>query len=424
MSDERIVLKREFLLRDAEGRNVDVVAKLRSLSGQSPMFSVTCQNGAAHDFIAASAPEDVQADLQALIQVHLCDESGVPHAAAENAAYFLADAKFETAAKTLHDVIPVQDLYLVFGECARRLEDPATLQAHLDRVKSIAGVAARAIQRERDSSLGMRWKATKEAIEKAASLLLLRTATDAEVALWAEGKFSEKIKESLRQPLRRGIFKDAVSALVAERCVGVWKERADKAKEVLAKPDYRLEGRPPIATDPTTFSGFAVKYGLELASITNKRPEGDISGKYRWDCLLVGNVWRQSDSDLKKSLNSLVLSFTPSAGSEPTLEVILEHMQMEFADVTTHTCDEFVDEFEFTGSAKQLRKGQDIYYALTEQLIRFKRILGEGDEINHETGLSAGDLAFQEYVTQVGDNPPLTKDFFEEANAPSASPSP
>ena len=419
---DKIILQREFLLRDAEGRNVDVVAKLRSLGGQTPGFSITCQNGSAHDLILASAPNDVRADIEALILAHGCDESGVPIHAAANAAYFLGDAKFDNAAAVLHGVVPVEELYVVFGECTRRAEDPATMNAYLETVAGRARLAARAIERQRHATVpAMRFKSTREAIDKVARMLLLGSVTDAEVILFAEGKFSDKIRSGLKASLKKGIFEDAVSTLVAERCFPVWRERAEKAKGVLARPDYRYEGRPPIDLDPTTFKGFAAKYGLELAGISNKRPDGEVKDKFRWDCLLVGKAWRETDSELKKGLNSLVLPFTAAVGSEPTLEDILEHMQMEFADVTVYSCDEFLENLGFSGGVKEVRQGEQAYWAVKDWLVRFKKVLA-GDEIDPVTGLSGGDLAFQEFVTSVGDNPPLTNDFFEEAPSPSPAP--
>lgn len=420
--EDKILLKREFLLRDAEGRNVDVVAKLRSLGGQAPGFSITCQNGSAHDLILASAPNDVRADIEALILVHLCDESGVPMHATADAAYFLGDAKFDNAMAALHGVVPVEELYVIFGECTRRAEDPATMNAYLETVTGRARLAARAIERQRHATFPeLRFKSTRESVDRVARMLLLGSATDAEISLFAEGKFSEKIRNGLKPSLRKRIFEDAVSALVAERCLPVWRERAEKAKEALARPDYRYEGRPPIDRDPTTFKGFAAKYGLELASISNKRPDGEVQGKFRWDCLLVGNVWRETDSELKKGLNSLVLPFGAGVGREPTLEVILEHMQMEFADVIVYSCDEFLENLGYSGDIKRVRQGEQAYWAIKDWLVRFKKILA-GDEIDPVTGLSGGDLAFQEFVTSVGDNPPLTKDFFEEAPSPSPAP--
>lgn len=418
---DKILLKREFLLRDAEGRNVDVVAKLRSLGGQTAGFSITCQNGSAHELILASAPEEVRADIESLILVHGCDENGVPIHAAANAAYYLGDAKFDAATSVLHGVVPVEDLYVIFGDCMRRAEDPATLNAYLENVAGRARLAARAIERQTHSSIpGMRFKSTKEAVDKVARMLLAGSVTDAEVALFAEGKFSEKVRSKLKPALKKGIFEDAISALIAERCFPVWRERSALAKQVLARQDYRCEGRPPIDLDPTTFKGFAAKYGLELAEISNKRPD-DVDGNFRWDCLLVGRAWRETDNELKKRLNSLVLQFGVGVGSEPTLEVILEHMQMEFADVTAYSCDEFLENLGFSDSVKKVREGEQAYWAIKDWLVRFKKMLA-GEEVDPATGLTGGDLAFQEFVTCVGDNPPLAKDFFEEAPAPSPVP--
>ncbi|MGY3581811.1 hypothetical protein ACVIGB_000118 [Bradyrhizobium sp. USDA 4341] len=423
MTDRTIILRREFLLRDGDGKNVDVVAELRSLGGQTPCFSITCQNGSAHELIASAAPVDIKAEIETLIQVHLCEISGVPVHAVENATYWLSSAKFDAAAKTLHDVIPVEDLYMMFGECTRRAEDPATLKDYLDRVTPQAGVAARAIERQAaGSNPGMRFRSTSEAVAKVAGLLSRRSATDAEIAQWAKGKYSDEVKSQLLGALRRGVFRTAVSALVADRCMPVWAERAEKAKAILAKPNYRVEGRPTIEADPTTFTGFAAKHGLELAALLNKRPEGSVAGKYRWDCWLTGLAFRKVDEQ-EKSLHALVLPFSSPVGSEPTLEMILEHMQMEFSDVTIYSCDEFLDTFEYTGSAKLMRKGQDAYRSIQDWLVRFKAILG-GDEIDAETGLTKGESAFREFATSVGDNPPLTMDHFGQQATSGAAPAP
>lgn len=391
MSDP-VTTTRTFLLRDAQGRNVDVVAQF------GRHFSITSQHGAAHDEILAAAPADIRADIETLIAVHLCDHIGTPMHAIANAAYHLRQSNFDAACRSLGNVIQVEDLYRVFGEASRKAADPKLIE---DYLKKPAAAAEKLMRSKRNIKDGVTLfpmpKQLRELTESIASMLGRRKIEDRELEDVAAGKFDTNTRERISESLKTKVFDEEVTAFAETSCRRIWKARAEAATVALGKPDYLVEGRPPIVDDPTTFKGFIAKWGLEMvvgpARMGNSGPESR-----RWTVEIRGREGRTGDPATEKVL---MIDWGQGNPSTPDLERIIESLQTEFCSVINYDRDEWLVEFGFNGDMKELRHGESVYdLALEEQIPRFKEITG-------------GDECFRDLLTSVGNDPPMDHEDYD-----------
>lgn len=397
---DRVINSRKFLLRDARGRNVDVVAQLGGY------FSITSQHGAAHDEILAAAPDDIREDIQALIAVHLCDPSGTPMHGIANAAYHLSEGKIDAAVASLGSVVRPEELYPVLGEATRKAADPRLVDAYLETPKAKAVKLMNLIERVklRETSLSYS-KERAELTESIASLVGKRKVDEPEIAAIAAGRFDQATRTRVASSLKNKVFEEAVTEFVAARCRAAWDARAAAAKSALDKPHYRVAGRPPIVEDPTTFEGFIAKWGLELEIGPARR--GDLGPQsVRWKLMIHGRDWRNApDSD-----KVLWVDFTRGNPTPPDLPMVLEALQNDFCSVMTYERDDWLMEFGFNADMKTLRKGEVAYDQVLEaQIPAFKAIAG-------------GDEGLRELLTSVGDNPPIDVEDYDAVAAKGLSP--
>lgn len=393
---------RTFLLRDARGRNVDAVAQL------GRYFSITSQNGAAHDEILAAAPADVRADIEGLVAVHLCDADGTPMHAIANAAYHLRQSDFDAARRSLGNAIPVEDLYRVFGEASRKATNPKLVE---DYLKKPADAAAKLVRHKRNLREGVTVfampKQVRELTESIASMLGRRKIEDREIEDIAAGKFDSKTRERVAESLRTKVFDEEVAAFAEAACRHVWKARAEAAGAALDKPDYLTDGRPPIVEDPTTFKGFIAKWGLEMTVGHPRRGTGGPESR-RWSLQIRGRDGRTGNPVTERVLD---IDWGQGNPSTPDLEHVLEALQSEFCSVINYDRDEWLVEFGFNRDMKAMRRGEEAYdLTLHEQIPRFKEITG-------------GEECFRDLMTSVGDNPPMDREDYD-AVAGVAGPTP
>jgi hypothetical protein len=391
MSD-RVINSRKFLLRDARGRNVDVVAQLGGY------FSITSQHGAAHDEILASAPDDVRADIQALIAVHLCDPTGTPMHGIANASYHLREGKIDAAVASLGSVVSPEDLYPVLGEATRMAADPQLVADYLEKPKAKAIKLMSLMERiKRQETSLTHTKERTELTESIASLLGKRKVDEKEIPAIAAGRFDE--------PTRARVAASLKTEFVATRCRAAWDARAAAAKAALDKPHYRVTGRPPITEDPTTFEGFIAKWGLEMEVGPPHR--GDMTpDSRRWTLMIRGREGRGDPN----SKNVMWVDFTRGNPAPPDLPMVLESLQSEFCSVMTYERDDWLMEFGFNADMKTLRKGEAAYARLLDEYIpAFKATTG-------------GDESLRELLTSVGDNPPIDAEDYDSVAAKGLSP--
>jgi hypothetical protein len=397
---EPAIKSRKFLLRDARGRNVDVTAQL------GRHFSITSQYGAAHEAILAAVPTDVRTDIEALIAVHLCDANGTPMHGIANASYHLREGKIDDAVRALGSVVAREDLYAVLGEATHMAADPGLVRDYLEKPKA---KAQRLLAIWRDVKDGARTFVSKkeqgELLDSIASLIGRRKLEESEIAAIAIGSFDRATIERVTESLRTKVFNERIASFAATRCQPAWEARAAAAKAALDKPDYRVEGRPPIAEDPTTFEGFIAKWGLAM-EVGPSRPGDTGPSSRRWTLTIRG---RKDEADAAATGRVLYVDFGRGNPADPDLPMVLECLQSDFCSVLTYERDDWLTEFGFNGDIKALRKGEAAYdRVLEEQIPAFKNITG-------------GDEALRELLTKVGDNPPLDSEDYETVMAKGAS---
>ncbi len=388
MSDDP-TKSRKFLLRDERGKNVDVEAHV------GRHFSITCQNGAAHEMILAAATPEVRADIEALVAVHLCDADGTPMHAIENASYYLRDSKFDQAAAALHSPAPVEELYVVFGEATRTAADPRLVEEYLKAPIAAAARYVRLMEQKRSGErMFVGQKESKELVDAVAAAVGRRKLDDAEIAQVAMGQIDEPTRGRIVAAIRNRVFRDAVAAYVEKGCRAVWKERAEAARAALARPDYRAEGRPPIDRDPTTFRGFAAKWGLTLDPGPASRMTSAEAKAQNWPD--TARKWTLTIHG--RDGKTMRLPFSRGNPETPDLDTVLECLQSEYCSVLSYDRDEWLAEF-FNGDVATIRRGESAYDDSRDvQIPAFMEVAGED--------------ALRELLTSVGDNPPMDAEDF------------
>lgn len=105
---EKIVHERKFKRVTDKGLET-ATAKLCSMAGQKPYFSVTNDNGASHEEISRAFPE-----LETVVKLHLCDEDGRTMHAEANGLYWLGNSDFDRIAG--HFRIPNKEAEWLWSE--------------------------------------------------------------------------------------------------------------------------------------------------------------------------------------------------------------------------------------------------------------------------------------------------------------------
>lgn len=397
-----VIKVRKFLLRDAQGRNVDVTAQL------GRHFSITSQNGAAHEQILGAATDDVRADLDALVAVHLADATGVPMHAIDNAAYHLRKGDIDASVRSLGSVVPPEALYPVLGEATRRAADPTLIDEYLKKPQA---EAAKLVRIRRDVRDGTRMfasvKEQAKIVETICSLLGRRKVEDREIEAFACGRFDEPTRTRVAESLKVRAFYDAMASFVETNCRPIWAERAAAAMAALDRPDYLAEGRPPIDQDPTTFEGFIAKWGLEMETGPARVP----TSEERWEQMpSSGRFWTLVVKG-RASDRTLSIPYGKGNPTPPTLPEVLETLQGDFCSVLTYDRDEWLMEFGFNGDMKMLRRGEAAYDRMIEEQIPAFREL-------------AGEDALRDLLTSVGDNPPIDREDYDAVAARAQGPRP
>lgn len=391
-------LLRRFLLLDAEGRNLDVTAKLEKLSGnKDPYFSIGANQGGRKEILAAEMPEDVRADVEALIAVDgAYPDIGHAHAL-ENGIYHLQNGDFQAAHRTLMGAGPIDDLYLLAGRAASRhaVEFGEEVRSKTERLKGLASDMLKAKAGMEDRA-GEGWMAKSRA-RKAATDLATALREEFRVDASDEAKLRKLATEGPGESFVREVKARHAKACLAEllgkhileTCRPVWQEATRKAMEALTRPDYRDERRPPIERDERTFTGFAATRGLALtATPIRDRTDGiDFPNGRHFSCKIAS-------ADV-----CIFLEFSQghAVRQEPTIETILESLQGEYGSVHERSRDEFIDELFSPKTAAGFRMAERSYDLSVRTGASLRMLLGEDD--------------FRFLMSEVGDNPPLAGHF-------------
>ncbi|CAH1689576.1 conserved hypothetical protein [Hyphomicrobiales bacterium] len=396
-------MKREFLLVDDEGRNVDVVATFDK--GERGYFSLTCNSGCDHERILASATAEVREDLEVLAAVHLADRNGTPMHAIENAAYHLREHRFREAADLLNVGSDIREIYELHAASIMTLMGPSSVIESRTRqvIAQLQVVQQAKTEFERDERLRERIFAAPDRLYRAVKRLedLLagnepglsqRTAlheqkkaiaafekTNAALLKKEPYQLTSYVKDRLTNVLTHKVFRDAVRQYALEKCAPVWAARAEAAFAALAKPSYRMESRPDPSVDPKTFEGFCATHGIKLEVVSRGSSKEGPHWRYHFDCTF------------KSANGSFSTPFFMGRNQKPALGDILESLQSEFSSVDGMDRDSFLSEMGYDGSIKDVRKGEDIYATIQSSLANFQTAFGED--------------VYNELLTTVGDNP-------------------
>ncbi len=399
-------MKREFLLVDGEGRNVDVVATLGP--GANGYFSLTCNSGCDHERILAAATDEVREDLEALAAAHLADRNGTPMHAVENAAYHLREYRFQEAAASLDAGRDVREIYELHASAIATLMGPASLiETRTKQVLEQLKVVQQAkTEYERDERLRERIFAAPERLFRAIKRLedLLagndpglteRTSlheqkkaiaafekTNAALLRKHPHQLTEHVKDRLTKVLTYKVFRDAVRQYVLEKCAPVWTARAEAARAALAKPSYRVDSRPDPSLDPKTFDGFCATHAISLEVVSRGNTMESGHRRYHWNC-----TFRIAGGG-----GSFSTPFSMGRDQKPSKGDILECLQSDFASVDGVDRDSFLSDLGYDGSIQKVREGERIYATIQSSLASFQTAFGED--------------VFNELLTSVGDNPP------------------
>ncbi len=409
---EHVILRREFLLRSPDGRNVDAIAKLAKLSGnRHAHFSLTCQNGAAHDLILASAPDEVADDLRLLADMHLRDEHGIPSHAVANTITHVRDGNFDAALRTLGGVGTREGLQKAYGEAATLdiSTRAAAVEAHREAVgrsalqfKAAHEVVARQAARRREGisyfgPVKRDTMALDEARKELATLLFVKPESldDARALELAKHPvLPAGVAERVRKANERKVFEDTFVAYIDETCLAVWQRHLTDAKEALARPDYLAKGRPRIEDDATTYKGFVSTNGLEFSFQRATSNPGMVD--MRKDARHFRYELRGPDGFVDGHYSKGDPKATSLAAEE-----VLETLQSEFSSVETMGRDEFIEEYGYASDGVAgVRKGEDAYDTIKGNRDAFVEAFGPE--------------AYQALMTRVGDSPPLSEDYFAE----------
>jgi len=398
-------MRRTFLLRDANGRNVDAVATLELIQGnRQAHFSLTCNNGSAHDLILEAAAPEVRRDLETLARVHMRQADGVPVHGVSNATYHVSEGRYAQAVATL-GAGTVEDLHAVVGAAAARAASgldlalttrrDALYRASDELREANEALSARA-ERNRDRFRSVPPpKALAERRDAAANdLAKLMGVTEGDATPEAGRAAAGELPERLRQAIRAKLEKDALSEEmlrhVTRVCIPAWGADLADAMEAIAKPDFRAEGRPAIDDDPTTLKGFASAIGATVTS----RPNPD--RKAEPGCAEL--LWDLAGPDGS-------MSGTWPGPRDMVLDAprLLENFQSDFACVeTARDMEDFLDDLGYaSGGAEKLRTGRKAYETIVAQREAFTAAFGMD--------------AYRSLMTSVGDDPPMQPDWEPDA---------
>ena len=239
---DQIIKQRSFKLVGKDGRRLDVVAKLYSLGGQRPHFSVTSQFGSNHEQILEVCPE-----LEKVVRLHLSDANGYPAHAVENLDYYLRNQDFEKAHSHIREAASIEDLMILAGKAA--LKEKEVFNATEKRVN------------EEKKKLDGKVKALDEKIRVAEKEQLHMRKS----LLQRDRKKIEEELTSLANPKTEAAA--ARKAIVQEfvgKIAPIWKKEADEALAFLDGNDFVAGNWINREADETTYPGFLATRGIEF----------------------------------------------------------------------------------------------------------------------------------------------------------------
>ena len=398
-------MRRDFKILDGEGRNLDIVAKFYSLGGQAPYFSITSQRGSNHVEMVACAPPEVADDIAALVAVHLCSADGVPMHAVANSTYHMEQGDMDAARRCLGAPATQDDVVRLATKRAQLgvLKAPgvtegmraalvAAAKAVADADDLVAGAKTdgrsflpldrlhAALANFKDVASGKDPLPTDQRPDRERLLAgkkLLDTATHKHaLSVAATGPTAEDGK-AIKSRADKLMTAEAVEDLLEDGGLrDRWFDAADRAREALGRPDFRIASRPDPAVDTTTFGGFAAVNGLSLEILGSKPIE---NRRVHCDCRLThAGTGETYDFDF-------------SGPREPVIADVLELFQSDCGGVLWSDLDSFLDELGYTGSAKTLREGEKAYEGCNREGRALVSMLGED--------------RMADFLSKVGDNP-------------------
>lgn len=421
--DVEIILQRKFYLLNSEGRNLDVVACLRSFGRGVPTFSVTTQHGPLTRQDLSSVSADIRADLETLMSVHAADRDGVQMHAVANAVDCLLTANFSNAQKSLRDPATVKDLVQIYADVEAEMTKPGPQNPVVIRMKKIKDAAKLAMEARAAYTAGKADDLFGH-LENAYLLALIkfdavRKCNDAAIAKKVEGtrperrvriaRFekvypSRKLEDVIKggktefqvratDVLRQGILTQAVEAYVKSVCAPVWKASAVKALEILSLPDFRFDGRPDPSVDPKTFVGFMNSNGIDFSAVwMGKSNVAPFRGSNEWSC-----EFKSADG------KTFTVPFFIGDERRPTVGMVLESLQRDSASIAHQDKIDWMREMGYEGSVEKIRMGERIFDAIVRNNDGLKTFFGEDIYVS--------------LLTEVGDDPPMVPEDFEPETA-------
>lgn len=426
-------LKRKFFLLDEEGRNLDVVAQIRD-SGTGNYFSV----GSQHGFFKrdpASLPEAVRDDLHKLMALHLAGEDGSPMHAFLNATYHLQNLRFTDAAESLGVPGNARDLINIYADVEAMVtdkgpENPVRVRLEAIKKATAAVKAARAkFAKAKSEDVGLygraglacaqaednylraaiaydrmrqtgddvsREKPTGTRLEKQKQIdrfeRVYRWIKDDRISL---DVLNSEIEGEVKENVRKRLLAQAVRDYVERVCRPLWQEAAVEGRRLLSLPDFRDDRRPDPNVDPRTFKGFLAANGVSFdAKKVGQSSHPTFKGLIEWSCTFSANDGR--------------VYALPFFSNDPlTADVVLEHLQSQSASTMGYDDrDQWIKDLGYDDGIESVRKGEREF----DEIIR------------NDAAMRAffGETAYTSLMTEVGDNPPLrVEDFQEDQTSPS-----
>jgi len=418
-------LKRTFQLLNLVGRNIDLVASLESYAGQEPRFNLACKNGSIYDIPLSALPTDIQNDLREFLFVNGRDKNGLRIHAIENTVYQLENARFALAQQELGAPSTTEELIQLYADVedkinAKGKDNPINSQLYL--VKVAASKVLEAKQRYLDGKAAdiyghlegayllayMKFDALKKVSESPLPNKVEGPRPDRRerIAKYEKVYPLEKLNKiafgsgdemlnTLRDVFWKRLLTKAVATYVNDHCMPIWKSAFDEAKLLLTLPDFRVEGRPAPEKDPKTFEGFLATNGLSFTTThIGKSSVSPFRGSNEWKCEF-------SDADGK----TFTVPFFMGSADTPTAETVLETLQSDAASIFGRDRDDWIEELGYADSIQNVRLGEKAFETIERHTAEMKELLGSE--------------AYAAFMTDVGDNPPLSpSDFEQEVLAP------
>lgn len=416
--------KRIFQLLNLDGRNFDIVVSLERIADQAPRFSLVCRNGSLSDTQISVLPSDIQSDLREFLFVDGRDEDGLRIHSIENTVFHLENAKFSLAQQVLGAPSTIEDLIKVYADVETIINDESDnnpVKAHLKRIKTAAqkiigllqvgsqkpedifGTFEKnclqaylefdALKRGSNSSVPVKFEGNRP--ERRDRLAKLEKTYPLDKIVKISQGMTEDIEKSVREMFRKRLLTEAVASYVNEHCAPIWRNAVAEAKLLLTLTDFRVDGRPAPEVDPRTFAGFLATNGVSFeATRIGKSSIPPFRGSNEWNCEFTAADGRK-----------FTVPFFMGSDETPTAETVLETIQMDAVSIAGRERDDWISELGYGDNIQNVRIGEKAFAAIQRNSAKLKELLG--------------DEAYVAFMTDVGDEPPMSaSDFEQEAMAP------